>query len=102
MLGEGFHESWSAEIADRQASSAEIADRDLGPPQLVDGGFNGWWIPPSNGPTEVSLRWTAQTPLNVALVLTIVALLACIALVVLDRRSPAPSPAVPAGALRHR
>jgi arabinofuranan 3-O-arabinosyltransferase len=85
VLGEGFHESWSA----------ETAEGDLGPPQLVDGGFNGWWIPPRDGPTEVTLRWTAQTPLTVALVLTVVALLACIALAVLDRRQ-LPWPSVPA------
>jgi arabinofuranan 3-O-arabinosyltransferase len=86
VLGEGFNESWSAEIADRQGGSAASADRDLGAPQLVDGGFNGWWIPPSDGPTEVRLRWTVQTPLNIALVLTVLAVLACIALAVLDRR----------------
>ena len=34
VLGEGFHDAWSA--------SAD--GRDLGPPQLVDGGFNGWRI----------------------------------------------------------
>ena len=44
VLGEGFHDSWSASTA---AGS-------LGPPQLVDGGFNGWWIPPSSGPVAVS------------------------------------------------
>ena len=86
VLGEGFHESWSA----------EVAEGDLGPPQLVDGGFNGWWIPPSDEPTEVNLRWTAQTPLNIALLLTVLAVLACIALAILDRRrlaAPAPVPA---------
>jgi arabinofuranan 3-O-arabinosyltransferase len=86
VLGEGFHESWSA----------ETTDGDLGPPQLVDGGFNGWWIRPSDGPTEVTLRWTAQTPLNVALVLTVLAVLACIALAVLDRRRRAVPATVPA------
>jgi arabinofuranan 3-O-arabinosyltransferase len=84
VLGEGFHESWSA---DTDAG-------DLGEPQLVDGGFNGWWIPPSAGPTEVRLHWTAQTPLNLALLLTVLAVLACIALVIFDRRR-VPVPTAP-------
>ncbi|MET0577641.1 MAG: alpha-(1-_3)-arabinofuranosyltransferase family protein, partial [Ilumatobacteraceae bacterium] len=76
VLGEGLHPSWSA----------STADGDLGPAQLVDGGFNGWWIAPSDGPVDVAVRWTAQTPLTVALVLTALAVLACIALAVADRR----------------
>ncbi len=76
VLGEGFHESWSA--------TTDAGD--LGEPQLVDGGFNGWWIPPSDGPTAVTLSWTAQTPLNIALLLTLIAVLACIVLAVVDRR----------------
>jgi arabinofuranan 3-O-arabinosyltransferase len=86
VLGEGFHELWEA----------RTDAGDLGAPQLVDGGFNGWWIPPADGPTEVRLRWTAQTPLNIALLLTTLAVLACIALAVFDRRRlPAPEPAPP-------
>jgi arabinofuranan 3-O-arabinosyltransferase len=76
VLGEGLNDSWSA-----STDSGE-----LGEPQLVDGGFNGWWIPPSDGPTAVTLRWTAQTPLNIALLLTLIAVLACIVLAVVDRR----------------
>ena len=45
VLGEGFHDSWSA----------STAGGDLGPPQLVDGGFNGWWIPPRDGPVDVAM-----------------------------------------------
>jgi arabinofuranan 3-O-arabinosyltransferase len=81
VLGEGFHESWSA----------STAAGDLGAPQLVDGGFNGWWIPPSDGPVEVAIRWTAQRPLTIALALTVLTVLACIVLALLDRRrEPAP------------
>jgi arabinofuranan 3-O-arabinosyltransferase len=76
VLGEGFQTSWSA--------STDAGD--LGDPQLVDGGFNGWWIPPAEGPTAVTVRWTAQTPLDVALLLTLIAVLACIVLAVVDRR----------------
>lgn len=70
VLGEGHHEAWSA--------STEAGD--LGPPELVDGGFNGWWIDPTDDPLTVELRWTAQTPLTVALVLTALFVLVCIAL----------------------
>jgi arabinofuranan 3-O-arabinosyltransferase len=79
VLGEGFADSWSASTA---AGS-------LGKPQLVDGGFNGWWIPPSSGPVAVSVHWTAQTPQTIALVLSAMAVLACLALVLLDRRRAA-------------
>jgi arabinofuranan 3-O-arabinosyltransferase len=105
VLGEGFNDSWSASTA---AGS-------LGRPTLVDGGFNGWRIPPSDGKTEVTLHWTSQRPLTVALVLSGLAVLAAIALAVLDRRraplpeyalprpdfpgAPAPRPALIAGAV---
>ena len=77
VLGEGFHEQWSA----------STAAGDLGPPQLVDGGFNGWWIEPSSNPTTVTMRWGAQGPLNVALLLSALAVLACIVLAIADRRT---------------
>jgi arabinofuranan 3-O-arabinosyltransferase len=79
VLGEGFHESWSA----------SVDGRDLGPPQLVDGGFNGWRIDPTDLQVAVSIEWTAQTPLTIALLLTLIAILACIAIAVLDRRRDA-------------
>ena len=86
VLGEGFHDSWSATTA---AGS-------LGPPTLVDGGFNGWRIPPSDGPTEVTLHWTSQRPLTIAIVLSGLAVLAAIALAILDRRrQPLPVYALP-------
>ncbi|MGI9052113.1 MAG: alpha-(1-_3)-arabinofuranosyltransferase domain-containing protein [Ilumatobacteraceae bacterium] len=91
VLGEGFNEAWSA-----------TADGlDLGPPQLVDGGFNGWWIEPTavmaaGGAVDVAMRWTAQTPQTIALLVTAGFVLACIALIVADRRSTAPVFAQPA------
>jgi arabinofuranan 3-O-arabinosyltransferase len=105
VLGEGFHDSWSA----------RTADADLGPPTMVDGGFNGWWIPPADRPTVVTLEWTSQRPLTLALVLSVVAVVACIVLAMVDRRrrpdavrvrparfefpgGPAPRPTLVAGA----
>jgi arabinofuranan 3-O-arabinosyltransferase len=85
VLGEGFHDKWSAST---DAGS-------LGPPVLVDGGFNGWRIPPTDRPVDVTLRWTAQTPLNIALVLSVLSILAAIGLVIFDRRHT-PLPVHPA------
>jgi arabinofuranan 3-O-arabinosyltransferase len=85
VLGEGFHEAWAA----------SIDGTDLGTPALVDGGFNGWRIPAREGATTVELRWTAQRPLDVALALSVLAVLACLVLALLDRRPielPAPAP----------
>jgi arabinofuranan 3-O-arabinosyltransferase len=76
VLGEGFNPAWSA------SSGAG----DLGPPQLVDGGFNGWWIEPSARPVDVVVRWTAQGPLTAALVLSAVVALGCLLVIGLDRR----------------
>lgn len=82
-LGEGLNPGWSA----------SAGGRSLGAPRQLDGGFNGWWIEPSTTPTTVTMTWEPQTTLNVALVLSLVAILACLVLVVLDRRGrrhPAP------------
>ncbi len=96
VLGEGYHDAWHA----------STRNGDLGPPQLVDGGFNGWWIPPRTGPVEVTLRWTAQPPLTVALIISVLAVLACLALAVVDlKRQPVvdvPPPASPSASDRRR
>ena len=80
------------EIVERSEQRFERQEFDArrGPPQLVDGGFNGWWIPPSGGAVDVSIRWTAQTPLTAALLLTIVSILGCLVLIALDRRHTVP------------
>jgi arabinofuranan 3-O-arabinosyltransferase len=87
VLGEGYNDGWSA----------ELAGADLGPPTLVDGGFNGWWIEPGAGTVTVQVRWTLQRPLTVAYVLSALAALTCVALIALHLRSndraPGPAPA---------
>ena len=77
ILGEGFHDAWSA----------STDEGSLGEPRLISGGFNGWWIPPSDGPVDVHVSWTAQRPLNAAIAVSVVAAIACIVLVVRDRRA---------------
>ena len=76
VLGEGFHESWSA----------RTDDGSLGPPQLVDGGFNGWWIPPHDSPITVHIAWTAQRPLGVALAVSLAMVVMAVVIVIADRR----------------
>lgn len=71
VLGEGWHEQWRA----------STADGSLGPSELVDGGFNGWWIAPSEGEVVVTIEWGAQRPLDLALVVTLAGVLACLSLV---------------------
>jgi arabinofuranan 3-O-arabinosyltransferase len=50
--GEGWNPGWSATI-DGGVS--------LGTPQVVDGGFNGWWIAPTTAALTVKIRWTPQS-----------------------------------------
>lgn len=76
VVGEGFNESWSA----------AVDGTDLGPPRLIDGGFNGWWITTQGDPVVVDVRWNAQRPLTIAMIVSLVVALLAAALVVLERR----------------
>ncbi len=76
VLGEGYNEAWSA----------DVGGTSLGASELVDGGFNGWWLQPSDGPVEVTVRWTAQRRLTVALVLSGLIVALCAVLIAMDRR----------------
>ncbi len=88
VLGEGYNPAWTA--SDDSGS--------LGAPTLVDGNANGWFIAPTDQPTTVTFHWTAQRTLNIALGASLVGVLACLALVIADRRRdgdalvPAPRP----------
>jgi arabinofuranan 3-O-arabinosyltransferase len=85
VLGEGHNEAWSA--------TAEIDGqrRDLGAPELVDGGFNGWRLPPTETPTLVEIRWTAQGPVTWGLVVALLGAATLVAVVIFGRRRPVPS-----------
>lgn len=87
ILGEGYHHGWSA----------SLDGASLGPPTLVSGGFNGWWIPAGGEATAtMGLTWTVQRPLDAALVVSALAGLAAVVLAVADRSvrpPPAPAPA---------
>lgn len=76
VFGEGFDDGWSA----------STAAGDLGRPVLLDGGFNGWWLPP--GTDEVDVRWTPQRLQTLALIASLVAAIGCIAILRARRLDP--------------
>jgi hypothetical protein len=71
-MGEGLNPGWQATSGGAQ----------LEPGRQVSGGFNGWWIAPSDRPTEVTITWTPQRAVTIGLVLSLLAVLGCIALAV--------------------
>ncbi len=79
VLGEGFNTAWTA----------STPDGSLGTPQLVDANANGWYLEPSNESRTVTMAWTAQRPLTVSLILSLLAVLTMIGLVLVDRRREA-------------
>lgn len=79
VFGEGFNEGWTA-------SSGGAG---LGRQTLVDGGFNGWWLAPSDAERVVTLRWSPQRLVDLGGLLSIAAILACVALTVLPGRRTA-------------
>lgn len=78
IMGEGFNEGWSASV-DGQS---------LGSPQPVSGGFNGWWLTPSESATTVQMEWNEQSSVTYAVLVSAAAVLLCIVLAIGRRRSP--------------
>jgi arabinofuranan 3-O-arabinosyltransferase len=66
--GEGWNPGWTAAV--RGGGS-------LGDPQVVDGGFNGWWMPPSTTKQVITLRWTPQSVMWPFLGLSVLTILIC-------------------------
>jgi arabinofuranan 3-O-arabinosyltransferase len=86
VLGEGHNDGWVA-TADGE---------NLGAGRLVDGGFNGWRLDPSDEPRTVTFRWTPQRTVTIGLWLSALAVVGCGALVVADRRQrPLAGPGAP-------
>jgi arabinofuranan 3-O-arabinosyltransferase len=85
VLGEGYNDAW-------QASTSR---GDLGSSQLVDGGFNGWLLPPSEQPVAVELRWTAQAPVAWGLTIGLLSSAMLVLVLALSRRVPSPMLAAP-------
>ncbi len=80
VLGQSHNDGWEA-TADGHS---------LGSPQLVNGFANGWTVRPGQaGTIDVVLRWTPQRTVWIGLAVSVVAALACLALVFVRRRSVA-------------
>jgi arabinofuranan 3-O-arabinosyltransferase len=82
IVGEGHHPSWEA----------TTAAGTLGPSHLVAGGFNGWWIPPQDGPLTVWVGWTAQRPVNAAIAASLATAFVAVVLAITDRPRGSPTP----------
>jgi arabinofuranan 3-O-arabinosyltransferase len=68
VLGQSFNNGWHA----------TVNGRDLGTPQLVDGMSNGWRVTPSQGrPLAITLTWTPQNRIWIALVISGLTMLVC-------------------------
>ncbi len=83
VLGQSLNDGWHA----------RVNGADLGPPTLVDGYANGWRITPAtSGPFVITLEWTPQRLVWMALGISALAVIACLVLVVGDRRRVPPPP----------
>ena len=73
VLGQSFSTGWTAS--------------GLGSPRLVDGFANGWLVEPTvDGATRITMRFNPQRTVNVALLVSLLAALGCLALVALGGR----------------
>ena len=82
IMGEGRNAAWTASVGGAAAV----------PSAPVSGGMNGWWVPPSTSPTTVHIEWTGQTPVTAALIVSLLAVLVCMALAM--RRRPSTRAAI--------
>ena len=76
VFGEGYNVGWIA----------TIGGKSLGAQSQVDGGFNGWYLPPSASDRTIMLKFEGQNTLVIGLVLSGLGVLVCLALIVFDRR----------------
>ena len=88
VLGQSVNDGWHA----------SVNGHDLGAPTLVDGYANGWRVDPpaGGGPLTITLNWTPQRLVWIALAITALGIVACIVLIVIDRRRVPEPPSPPA------
>ncbi|MHB1988405.1 MAG: alpha-(1-_3)-arabinofuranosyltransferase domain-containing protein [Acidimicrobiales bacterium] len=78
VLGQSFNKGWAA----------TVGGRSLGPPVLIDGYANGWYVAPSSsGPLVVHLDFLPQRLVDAGLVLSAGVLWLCLILAVLPERA---------------
>jgi arabinofuranan 3-O-arabinosyltransferase len=84
VLGQSINAGWQASVA---------GGGSLGAPVLIDGFANGWRIDPAalgsaihQGTITVALKWKPQQRVDIALIISLVAIVACLVLVFLPVR----------------
>lgn len=77
VLDQSFNAGWRARVE---------GGPELGAPTLVDGHANGWRLPPSATPRAVVFEWVPQRWVSAGHVVTLVAVLACLVLVLAPPR----------------
>lgn len=77
VLGESHSKGWAATINDGER---------LPEPTLVNGYANGWLIEPSDHVREIQLEWAPQRLATIALIVSVLASLACLVLAWRGRR----------------
>jgi arabinofuranan 3-O-arabinosyltransferase len=76
VLGQSQNDGWKATM--KGAGS-------LGAPTLIDGYANGWYVTPTgSGSIEITLSWTPQRVIWIAIGLSAIGLAVCIALIAVD------------------
>ncbi len=77
--------------SDNAGWEATVDGKDVGGSTLVDGYANGWLVHPPSGSFHVTLRWTPQRNVWIALGVSALALVLCLVLAFRRRRSSPPS-----------
>jgi MFS family permease len=73
VLGQSFNKGWEA----------KVDGKTLDPPTLVDAYANGWRVHPTgSGPMNITVTWTPQRTFDIALIISVLATLACLAILV--------------------
>jgi arabinofuranan 3-O-arabinosyltransferase len=92
-MGQSWSNGWKA----------EVDGVDLGPPTLIDGYANGWYVDPAvvgTGPLAFTISWTPQRLVWVFIGVSAAAMVACLALMLLAGRRPRPLRTLAPDALR--
>jgi hypothetical protein len=82
VLGQSHNPGWTA----------TVDGESLGEPALVDGFANGWLITPDSASFQVEMRFAPQQRVNLAIVVSLVSALACLALAVRRPRTVVNAP----------
>jgi hypothetical protein len=76
VLGQSSNAGWQA----------TVAGKDAGGSTLVDGYANGWLVHPTSGSFDVTLQWTPQETVWIALAISVAAFVVCLVLALVPRR----------------